>query len=957
LKIVKSIIQLCFFFSLIWSQPEYLIKKFSIKEGLSQSQVMAITQDKMSYLWVGTRNGLNRFDGSEFIHYSKFSHSVFSSNSIRDVQIDENNRIWVGTDNGFFGIDVRSDGTISFGVGPFLPNQIIYDILIEQNEIFVATSFGVYKFIDLLNPKQHRHLQIEKDEDCLMINPMDTLGNKIVSYSSTNYYQINPRFEINKLPYNVGISFNSYYNSSSKEILLPTLNSLAIINNENEMEKLLDVECYDIAKNGQSYILGTLYDGVYILDNKFKILSKISPEKISPAIRRIFIDEDSNYWIGTDAGGLYLVTKNNFKSYSTDDGLPDNIVWSIKADTLNRTTFVGTYDGIAEISDGKVKYPDFNKKLSNPSINAIEIDRNGGLYLGTDLSLNYVSPDRNSVKYFEKKVMSLSRGAMIHTLKFDRLGNLWVGTDYHPNIVKYSTDGEWTPFDFGAKLDQDIVKDIEFDSSGTMWIISDNYIAKKQSHFWEPYYLNGIKIYDLEILQNGNIVVGTEEGVWQLSDRTFIRYKAKVDSSFSVYFVKEDLHNNVWYGTNNGVICDKTTVEFNHYTQKHGLIGNETNARAVTMDHNGSIWIGTVNGVSQFLGKEEEHETIPKVYIHSLSTKSQVHYDFSQNLRFAQSPDIFNFNYGSVLLNRSDPIEYGIRLIGLDDECKWTDSDEAVYGSLKSGQYTFQVKGKISTDEQSDVAEISFSISPNFFESPLFYFALIILTIVLTWYISLTIRKRQIEKEKRCVEFYFFRDKFYLKVFGNILSNTVIQSNKIRSLFEVIVLKSLIDKTGIEQSVIMKQFWPSGTLAQNKNRRNVAISKIRFVFDKELHGKVITIEDGYYKLDLDSNFVYCDVLDFIKNYKLGERYLRQQNITKTVFYFQKVVDLHGSSGLLNEIDNPTIIAYRREYIKYAHRAAEFILSHKKEVSKKQTIDLCNKITRLNSNQTFPSIRK
>jgi len=60
---------------------------------------------------------------------------------------------------------------------------------------------------------------------------------------------------------------------------------------------------------------------------------------------------------------------------------------------------------------------------------------------------------------------------------------------------------------------------------------------------------------------------------------------------------------------------------------------------------------------------------------------------------------------------------------------------------------------------------------------------------------------------------------------------------------------------------------------------------------------------------------------------------------------------------LNEIDNPTIIAYRREYIKYAHRAAEFILSHKKEVSKKQTIDLCNKITRLNSNQTFPSIRK
>ncbi|MBL7109926.1 MAG: hypothetical protein ISS11_06765, partial [Candidatus Marinimicrobia bacterium] len=872
-------------------------------------------------------------------------------------QVDKNNRVWVATDNGFFGIDVQSDGQISGGVGPFVKNKVVFDILIDSNEIFVATSNGVYNFLDILHPKQRHHLNIENEEDCLMIEFMDDKRNKIVCYSSSSYYKIGLNYEITKLPYDIGISFHSYLNPESATLIVPSVTNLAITENGAKIKNMLDINCFDIVKNGNNYILGTLYDGIYILDEKFEIIKKISSDKISPAIRRIFIDEESNYWIGTDGGGLYLVTKNSFKSYTTDNGLPDNIIWSVKSDTNNQTTYVGTYNGIVEISDTGVQYHDFNKELSNLSINAIEIDNNGGLFIGTDLYLDYVSPDRKTVKQFNQSEMSLSKSAIIHTLKFDNEENLWVGTDYHPNILKYSFDGNWTPYDFGKNFDEDIVKDIEFDSSGDMWIASDNYIARKNNNFWDSFYLNGIKIYDFEILENGEIIIGSDEGVWQLFGNEFIRPQTNVDSLFTVYFVKEDFQNNIWYGTDNGVICEKSNGEFHYFTQKHGLIGNETNARAVAIDHKGSVWIGTIDGVSQYLGTEEESDVSPKVYIHSLSTKSQKYIDFSESIKFSESPSIFNFDYGSVLLNRSDPIEYGIRLLGLEDEWRWTESDEAVYGSLKGGQYKFQVVGRLSPKNQSEIVEISFSISLNIFESPFFYFGLLILTILLTWHFVLLFRKRQDEKLKRKVEFYFFREKFCIRVLGNILSSTIIQSNKIRSLFELIVLYSLIEEKGIEQTIVMKQFWPTGTSAQKKNRRNVAISKIRSVFDKKKHGQVISINDGYYILDLDSNFVYCDVLDFIKCFKLGEKFVKQQSISRAVEFYQKAVILHGSSGLLIESDNPLILTYRREFLQNAKIAASYILSHEKEISNKDTIDLCYKIDKLQVIKSQSYLRK
>jgi len=654
-KVVGFLIAILFTFCSVAQQSNIKFRHLTIKDGLSQSDVVAIIQDSKGLMWFGTQDGLNLYNGFDF---QVFSHDLSNSNSISNNFIhaileDKNGLIWLATDNGLNVFNTGSYNFISI-LNPHKSSKEKYQVwALEEDEqyIWVGTdkellkvdkkTFEFSKVIlklsaDIKKLKVRKLLFLKGTRELLIA----TEGNGIIKYNVDNldtehFYQDNSLLKSNFvwdirqdskglvwIATNQGINF---FNPSTKRIT-----------SEYELDLIIGNKIIKNIFEDKSGIIwiGTEEDGLYKLQSFSRIdhylyTTNISTSLSSNQINTIYEDASGIIWVGTQSGvDKFDKQKQYFQHYqylpNMTNAINSNMVWSIFQDSSDdEKLWVGTDKGvnIFDAKTGKVNYiiPDFSKenKQKNKSIYAIFKDHNKQLLVGTDAGVFYVEDNLLKPLGGQHYKQNKERTYVIFE---DNKNRLWLGTKEGLVIVSENRENYTTitTSDSEESLASDVIRAIYQSKNGQMWLGTDggglskvieengafkfkNYMPDQEN----PNSLSNNTVLTIFEDKEETLWLGTFGGGLNAFNPKTERFKiyTKKDglSNNVIYGIEEDKNGNLWMSTNKGISqLIKKINKFRTFEESDGLQSNEFNNGAFYKSKSGQLFFGGINGFNAF---------------------------------------------------------------------------------------------------------------------------------------------------------------------------------------------------------------------------------------------------------------------------------------------------------------------------------------------------------------------
>ncbi|MFC1527531.1 sigma 54-interacting transcriptional regulator [Candidatus Neomarinimicrobiota bacterium] len=633
----------------------------TIKDGLSQSRVITILQDRKGFMWFGTSDGLNRYDGYEFNVYRHNPDDLnsLSSNYINDIYEDINGIIWIGTSGG--GLNRFDPELGNFTVFKNDPNNIkslshndVRAITQDQNGSLWLGTYG--GGLDRFDPTSNQFTHYKS-------NP-DNLSSINISFISSLLIDINGDLWIgttggglNYLNTKTGI-FTKYFHSPLDNNSISS-NSITTLFQDNEGNLWVGT-----FKAGLNKLLIDRDEILNINDIKIKRFEYIRKNKSDLSIFDIYQDNESYLWVGTSAGLIKINSNNNIVEQFQSDGsepteLSDDEIVSVYQDRGNNLWIGVSGSGITKINISSKKFelyqnvPDMINSLNSNDVFSFCEDRSDILWVGTwGGGLNRFDRKSEKITHFlnnPNNRNSISTN-YIRSIYQDKKGVIWVGGSGglnklipSNNVLKVSKSGnEFRPdgYQFNRYLknpsnnnsisNNDVTSIVE-DSKGDLWVGTYsglNRLDPNTDKFTRYYHntnnsksLSSNVINCLLIDQNETLWIGTWDGGLNkidlrskidtnMSQINFVNYLHITDDSTSlsgnfIISMFEDSGGTIWIGTTNGLNkFNKLAESFDHYTTKNGLPNNVI--YGILEDNSGNLWISTNNGLSKFdLGKEK----------------------------------------------------------------------------------------------------------------------------------------------------------------------------------------------------------------------------------------------------------------------------------------------------------------------------------------------------------------
>ena len=606
------------------NQPEIEFKHLKVRDGLSQSWVKSMCQDRYGFMWFGTNEGLNKYDGYTFTVYKnnpEDEHSI-SNSGIESIYEDKSGNLWVGTQNGLNLYDREKD---EFNLITKFTRRRIPDLLgLEDGRIFMASrNHGLF----LYNPKNDSVISFMPEQN----NPDKIGSNDITSIVMDNSGNIwigsaDGLNLLDTLTYkftNFKNNKNGIDNNSIRSLLLDSKNRLWI-----GTESGLSFFKFNKDNPEKSYFID------YKNNPKDQISISAGP------VLALTEDEDGYLWIGTENGGISIIDLNSFKEdncvfyryeNNSDDNtsLSHNSIYSLYEDR-NGSMWAGTFgDGISMRNKLTRKFKHYKNNPHEPnSLNSnfvnVLLDDNDYLWIGTDNGLNLFDKKNKTFKHFVHNTdNNKSIGSDgIWALEKDSKGNIWVGTWAGGLNLLNRKNNTFT------RYMHDPNDNTSIGSNNMFGIIED-----QDGNLWIGTMGGGLNLFDRKNktfkkhLQNdpgsGNIadnwvrtVYETSYGeIWLSSSITvelfdkksekFTHFSLDRDNPKSISYdgantFFEDSKRNLWIGTIGGLnVFNRKDSTFSHYTQEHGLPNNCING--ILEDDHGNLWISTNKGISKFI--------------------------------------------------------------------------------------------------------------------------------------------------------------------------------------------------------------------------------------------------------------------------------------------------------------------------------------------------------------------
>ncbi|NOZ46217.1 MAG: hypothetical protein GXO79_05480, partial [Chlorobi bacterium] len=745
------------------SAQHYYFDQYSVKEGLAQSKVYSLIQDSDGYIWLGTASGVSRFDGINFENFST-DHGI-AENGVRVIFEDKNKNIWLGHIGG---------GLTRFSGNKF--QEIVIDTLTINGDITSITednsgniwigSHGNGAFMisnsdkDISEWKIKHYTGQQKLSD-RVFQILKTHKGKllfIIDGGIKQYIKEQDSFEFYFLK---GIpqyfQFTNIYEDTNENLWIGTYNGgLYKWNKKTNTTDIFDIRdglssnfisTINSDKNGNIWI-GTWGGGINRLNNKNIKVYNTNNGLVDNEIRCIVEDREGNILIGLNENGLAIFKGEQFISYTENDGLVNNQVSSIFQDNTGQFWF-GTNSGVSILSksDGKQAIFSLNELIGMKNIFKKEVlfineDNKNNIWIATKEDGIYsINKKTKKIDYNPKLNFNVSRrgrGGLVTGMTIDKENALWIGTI--DGIIYYDLNtGALANLSNIHGISGNDISALFCDSKNNIWIGSKaKGITKVTDTLFRK--IKGSRKLTVKSFtedKNGKIWIGTEsQGIFSIvADSLQENYRMK-DGLLADYItlVKCDNINSLWIGTNRGLnrlnFENKIITEF---STKSGFTGIEVKDNASILDSDGNLWFGTVQGVFEFIQKNEHPNNLePLTHITKLTVNLKDR-ELIPNLVLNYPEKSIIFHYNSICLTNPEKVMYQVMLEGADED--WqppTKQTFANYSPLPAGNYTFKVRASNNYGIwNTKPVTFHFIKKPPFWETKLFYFIVIVILIVI----------------------------------------------------------------------------------------------------------------------------------------------------------------------------------------------------------------------------------
>ncbi|TDS18793.1 signal transduction histidine kinase [Maribacter caenipelagi] len=786
-----------------------------IQEGMSQSTATVLLEDNFGFIWIGTRNGLNRYDGKDFEIYTKSLDGITGLKHEYIVALHEDGQnIIIGTNEGL-SLYTRNLNIITpypfINEGETIKDEV-FEIIVKKDGILWlgSESSGLYTYE--LETGKVKHLS-PPNEHVKIENPR---FNKVVKVEILDARRILAVFTYNALILNYEMEIIS-------EIL--------------ETEEIIT----SIKSSENTFLLGSGMGSLYKLAIAETSINITKEKDVSPGfgIRSLERNLENELWIGTENKGLYIYNENlDFirhieYSVTRPNSISGNSIWALLC-ARNGTMWIAPYKSGLNFYDKEyykfkhINSDPFNpKSLSNKLVNCFIEDDKGNIWIGTDGGgIDFWDRSSNTFDNYSLTNKTFASDVVLSILQI-KDDELWAGTWTNGIAVlntKTKTNSVLTSEN--SFLKSNIITDLLKDKNEKIWIV--NYFAGVQVYDPKTKTHRDItlkseidgsiinSIYQIFEDNQGNIWVGTlntglfkliengdeysavhyhtknslnnslinaiiqdkEETIWVGTQGGLHKYNPQTDS-FSVISKNDGLKNDaiksiiddqkkhLWLSTEEGIIrYDTNTGKTINYDVGDGLQSKEFIASSSITTKKGEYIFGGINGFNIFTASDvEKRKDTLTLFVSGLKIFNKpvlpnddfgvLDKDISQvdSLTFNYNQSVINIDFKALTFRHPESVNYAFYLEGFEKDWNYVGNNPtATYTNLNPGEYTLRIKSTNSDGVWVDnEIDLYIIVTPPYWQTWWFK-TLIIALVLLLFYIAQHIKLQNIRKNQRRLE-------------------------------------------------------------------------------------------------------------------------------------------------------------------------------------------------------------
>jgi ligand-binding sensor domain-containing protein/serine phosphatase RsbU (regulator of sigma subunit) len=760
----------CFLFS-----QNFRFKPYDAENGLSNKYIYNISQGEDGYLWLGSGEGVFRFDGFRFIN--KFPGDTIPQRIVTSNFKDSKNRLWFG----------YRDGAIAVLEG-------VRFRLIITDEAHKSSINGIVETKDGLI------ITATQDKGLVLIS--ENYGIKYVSKGLE------------------GQLISSLALTAKDEIITGTFDGLFLSRFNPDKSKLeivgritdipyTRVQTINNSGTEGKFWVGTETDGVYLLQQGNEDLKSYKSSKIGvdfgikfSNVMNVFEDKEKNVWVCTNGEGVFRLlpgindtTFSGVQHFNSDNGLPSNYVSDVFEDFEGNLWFSTIGECITVLKDQSFSFYTFESEKFNDDILSI-CDDGSRYYLGGETGILVTDKTGNKAEYLIDKNSGLPLDKITALYK-DILNTIWIGTS-HSGLYRLKAGSRRVErYAFSQNSLENVINAITGDTKN-IWIATNGGVMNynlddgTHTHYTTMEGLPHNKIRDIFIDSEGNVWIATRSnGLYCItSKKEGLRIEARTELEF--VSITEDKDSEIWGATNGDGVFHFAKDSLKYYSTANGLLSNY--CYSISTDREGNIWvghssglscignvngnvrkfsvdqgitancnynsrlinfrknlvIGTSKGIIEFDPSKERKTIIPpKLNISGLKI-SDVDYDFSHDVKLPYGKYKIRIDFIGINLKNPEGVYYQYKLNGYDDWSEPTSNPYVIYSRIEDGDYTFILRACTDTNICTEKPlELRISVKIPVWKT-WWFILLLIFTVIATVYSIIKYREK---KQKEIQEY------------------------------------------------------------------------------------------------------------------------------------------------------------------------------------------------------------
>lgn len=744
---------------------------YTSNNGLSQNSGYCIAQDGLGYIWMGTQDGLNKFNGRKISTYYKetVTRGKLINNFIKSLYYDStNNWMWIGTVNGLCIYNIYADSF--YNASYYFPQADTLDKLMIGNitaagkgRIAVATfSEGLF-ICNTVNKKVVQYLQQPETKNRVMA--VTNWNNTLVAVAHGKLYAIKDAPELLTPELQMGDVRNMLVWKNDLWIASATNGLYRVRNNPYVETNLFNCGSNEIGalatdKDNNLWI-GSRNKGIIIIDPLHEsIIHSYDaatnqdewPKKFTLSI---FKDRQGTMWIGSSGGGIAMAGSlkkdfNTIRKQETVSGkVAHNMILSLLG-PLNNILYLGTQlEGLRTYNTQtreEKNYPITGRSGSN-TIQGIASSSEEDIWLATYAGLyNFNTHTKKLLSYGDGNLPEAGAGQSVHKLL--KRDSLFYSSDKGAFFFDLKHK-KFTRFEYENKRKNPkniVVYKTYEDGAENLWMGCLGYGLQK-------YNLKNQSLRDVTAVSDFSknvysicaydsiLWLGTSSGVavYNSSSNQLVKKITQADGlpGNVVYSIERDNAGNYWCSTNSGLIkINSVNYYMEHIPASVGLQAGEFNTASSSKDVAGNLYFGGINGVSYFnpatfsISRFAPTPLIESIKVFNKEIPLQQHIAYTNSIQLSHLQQFVTFEFAVLNFTNNNECDYRYRMIGLDTN--WVNAGNRSYVSytnLQPGNYTFELMASNSGDVwSSGFASINISIQPAWWQT--LWFKLLIILIL-----------------------------------------------------------------------------------------------------------------------------------------------------------------------------------------------------------------------------------